>query len=192
MVMMAGGDDARGKKGDAAAGKTGRPQAGGAAGGREWSPRLYLPAGRDGRGFLIFSPSSAETALIELTPALVRPILALHAARLADARLPPEARGWLSAAKLAEAIAGQDPRLLPAERQTMHAYICKLNAYIRRAAGRAGWPAAPVLIECRRLLGFRLATDNLAIIDGTEAGQARKQPPSARGRRTRKKGRGTP
>ena len=145
----------------------------------EWEPRLYLPAGRDGRGFLIFSPSPKETTLIELTPSLIRPILALQEGRQATRHLPLPARGWMSASKLAEAIAGRDDHLLETEEQTVRAYISKINKEIRRAAARSG-REGPVLIEHRRLLGFRLATDRLVVIDGTNAGQAGKQPPRGR------------
>ena len=172
MATVPDGGRARGGR---APDNPGRPRGASGSGGQVWAPRLYLPAGIEGRGFLIFSQSPSETTLIELTPALVRPILALYAARMAEQGLPAPARGWMSALKLAQRVAGQSDNLLPTEEQTLRAYISKINKNVRQAAARSGLVPAPVLIEQRSMLGFRLATDKLVVIDGTEAREAPKQ-----------------
>lgn len=157
---------------DGKAGRRRRRTSGGRAPAAKWSPLLYLPAGRQRRGFLMFSSSPTEEACIELRPAYVRLILALAQAMDDTRRLPPPARGWLSAAQIVKAIADQDDRSIPTEDATIPHYVCEINQLVRDKAVKAGWTAIQGLIEKRDRLGYRLVTDALQVIDGTVSGKA--------------------
>ena len=157
-----------------------------AAGGgtpRRSGPVLYLPSGPQGRGFLIFTLSRTETAMVDLAPALVRPILALQEARARRERLPAEACGWLSARQLVEAVAGRDAHLIPTEINTVRYYVSKINKAVRRAG-------VPALIQTRSMLGYRLRED-VTVVDGNEARRPAKGGGGARGRRAPRTPRGS-
>ena len=131
-------------------------------------PTLYLPGGGGWDGFLFLPLTQRVTVAVKLTPSKVRLLVALAEAMRADAGLSRAARGWRRPERLARIVADQTGWGYMVEAQTVRAYLAQIKRAVRkevRAARRGA--KVPQLLEHRRGLGVRLATDRLMIVEGT-------------------------
>jgi hypothetical protein len=106
---------------------------------------------------------------VMLNPALARLLCAMHQARKKDKHEAPEVRGWRAAERLGKDVAKLlrfAPVISP---QAVTKYVWEIKREIRLAAEEQGPDVVPpALIESRRGWGYRVAVEDLTIIDRSE------------------------
>lgn len=131
---------------------------------------LYLPSGILGGGFLLLFPEKGtEDISIELKPALVRILLALHKAQEQDRHRSWAARGWRPPGRISKDAADLHPMLIPISEPSVRSYLSIINRLVREAAWAHGLNAF-ALIEHKRQIGSRLARA-LEVVDGAGTGE---------------------
>ena len=132
-------------------------------------PTLYLMHGLEGAGVLTLPLRDSAKLPVVLNPALVRLLCAMHRARKKDEHQAPEVRGWRAAERLGKDVA-KLLRFAPViSAQAVTKYVWEINREIRLAAEKRGPDVAPpAIIESRRGWGYRVAVEDLTIIDRSE------------------------
>lgn len=128
---------------------------------------LYFPAGTAGPAFLTLWLINNKFT-VELAPRMARILLTLQEARRQDAHFEADdsAKGWRTRTRIAEEIEKRTD--YPIDEATVTAYVSKLLRALSKVMSLFLVKHLQ-LIERRRGLGFRLATNlELAIIDGSQ------------------------
>jgi len=124
---------------------------------------LLLPAGPNYPGFLTWREEQQARLTVALSASKARILEVLRSIMDADFHRPEPARGWARAEKLADLIAEKtDYPLAP---ETVTAYVSRLRQAICAEVKRSRLSTViPPIIEQKRGLGVRLATDDLKVI----------------------------
>jgi hypothetical protein len=135
------------------------------------APVLRLPAGPGQVGLLILELEGREAQrmkiVVKLDARLVHVVLALRSVMEADHNESWPARGWCGASTLCQMVEAQTQ--YPIGEKAVRNYVSQIRTRIAReirgVADKLSNPLAPhLLIEGKRGLGFRLATDQLEVV----------------------------
>ncbi len=135
------------------------------------APMLRLPAGPGQGGFLILDLEGRDgqrvEVVVKLDARLVHVVLALRSVMEAEQNASWPARGWCSASILCQMVEAQTQYRI--SEKAVRNYISQIRTRIVRAvrgvADKLNNPLPPhLLIEGKRGLGVRLATDRLQVV----------------------------
>jgi len=143
----------------------GAPRAG-ESGPAPTGPILYLLRGLEGAAVLTLPVGESARLSVPLTAALARLLYAMDRARQKDDHEAPEVQGWRAAERLGKDV-GNLLRFAPSiSAQAVTRYVWQIRRRIKAASRKRRLKGAPPeIIESRRGWGYRLATDDLTIID---------------------------
>lgn len=127
---------------------------------------LILP-GKDSGGFLSV-PCGADEWIIEVSRSHAWLLQVMAAARESDRDVPPQARGWMPAQDLCEAIRRRFSDAFLESKHTIRHYVSAIKAKLQKKAGRPLLPSE-LPIESKGGLGYRIWARGLVVKIGRPA-----------------------